>query len=67
MRSGASHRRCDPAGRIVDAIRRDPIADGHVGTPNKELTDLAAWNVPDLIIHETNLRARRDPGDRPRL
>ena len=53
--------------RIVDAIRRDPIAHGHVGTTNKELTDLASRHIPAFIVHETNLRARRNPSDRPRL
>ena len=53
--------------RIIDAIRRDPVADGHVGTTNKEFTDLASWYIPAFIVHEANLRARRNPSDRPRL
>jgi hypothetical protein len=53
--------------RIVDAIRPNPIAYGHVGTPNKELTDLASRYIPALVVHETNLRVRRNPADSPRL
>ena len=43
--------------RIVDAIRRDPVAHGHVGTTNTELTDLASRHIPAFIIHEPNLHA----------
>ncbi|MEA2789305.1 MAG: hypothetical protein QOG73_1711, partial [Acetobacteraceae bacterium] len=53
--------------RIVDSIRPVPIADGHVGTTNQELTDLASRYIPAFIVHETNLRTRRNPSDRPRL
>jgi hypothetical protein len=53
--------------RIVDAIRRNPVADGHVGTTNKELADLASRHIPAFIVHETDLRARRNPSDRTRL
>src|SRR3979490_330289 len=42
--------------RIVDAIRRDPVAHGQVGTTNKELTDLASRHIPAFLVHETNLR-----------
>ncbi len=45
--------------RIVDAIRPDPIADGHVGTTNKELTDLASWYIPTFIVKKTNFGTRR--------
>src|ERR1700759_2013710 len=53
--------------RVVDAIGPGPIAHGHVGPTDKELTDLASRHIPAFIVHETNPRARRNPGDRPRL
>src|SRR5271154_7510597 len=53
--------------RIVDAIRPDPIAHGHIGTTNKELTDLASRYLLALDVHETNVGVRRNPADRPRL
>src|SRR5271169_1566482 len=53
--------------RGVRAIWPDPIAHGHIGTTNQELTDFASWHVPAFVVHETNLGARRNPSHRARL
>ena len=52
--------------RIVDAIRPAPIAHGHVGTTDEELTNLASKRLPAFLVHETNLSAWRNPTYRPR-
>jgi hypothetical protein len=46
-------------------LRFNSTAHGHVGSTNRERSDFASLYIPAFIVHETNLRTRRNPRDRP--